>query len=94
MFEWAATIAPERLDHQWRLHNLYFDNSPTDKALATLKRPIDRLLTDRQAQEWHRFYKAIMTSSRASSPRARRWPRGADGSCVRSGYIRVSPPIG
>ena len=92
MFERAATIAPDRLDHQWRLHNLYFDNSQADKALATLKWLTDRLPTDRQAQDWDRFYKANMTSSRAGSPRPRRRPRGADGSCLRSGYIRVSPP--
>ena len=29
-----ATIAPDRLDHQWRLHNLYFDNSQAGKVLA------------------------------------------------------------
>jgi hypothetical protein len=33
MFERAATIAPDRLDYQWRLYDLYLNNSQADKAL-------------------------------------------------------------
>ena len=37
MFERAAAIAPDRLDYQWRLYDLYLNNSQADRALATLK---------------------------------------------------------
>lgn len=57
MFERAAAIAPDRLDYQWRLYDLYLNNSQADKALATLKRLSDRLPNDRQVQDWYRFYK-------------------------------------
>jgi tetratricopeptide (TPR) repeat protein len=57
MFERAATIAPDRLEYQWRLYDLYLNNSQADKALATLKRLADRLPNDRHAQDWYRFYK-------------------------------------
>jgi tetratricopeptide (TPR) repeat protein len=57
MFERAATIAPDRLDYQWRLYDLYLNNSQADKALATLNRLADRLPNDRQVQDWYRFYK-------------------------------------
>ena len=57
MFERAAAIAPDRLDYQWRLYDLYLNNSQADKALATLKRLADRLPNDRQVQDWYRFYK-------------------------------------
>jgi hypothetical protein len=32
MFDRAAAIAPERLDYQWRLYDLYLNNSQADKA--------------------------------------------------------------
>jgi tetratricopeptide repeat protein len=51
MYERAATIAPERLDYQWRLYDLYLNNSHADKALAILRRLADRLPNDRQVQE-------------------------------------------
>jgi len=57
MFERAAAIAPDRLDYQWRLYDLYLNNSQADRALATLKRLADRLPHDRQVQDWYRFYK-------------------------------------
>jgi hypothetical protein len=57
MFERAAAIAPERLDYQWRLYDLYLNNSQADKALATLQRLAERLPNDRQVQDWYRFYR-------------------------------------
>ena len=57
MFERAAAIAPDRLDYQWRLYDLYLNNSQADRALATLKGLADRLPNDRQVQDWYRFYK-------------------------------------
>jgi len=57
MFERAAAIAPERLDYQWRLYDLYLNDSQADKALAVLKRLAERLPGDRQVQDWYRFYK-------------------------------------
>jgi tetratricopeptide (TPR) repeat protein len=57
MFERAAAIAPDRLDYQWRLYDLYVNNSQADKGLATLKRLADRLPNDHQVQDWYRFYK-------------------------------------
>jgi tetratricopeptide (TPR) repeat protein len=57
MFERAATLAPDRLDYQWRLYDLYLNDSQADKALAVLKRLADRLPNDRQVQDWYRFYK-------------------------------------
>ena len=57
MFERAAALAPDRLDYQWRLYDLYLNNSQADQALATLKRLADRLPKDRQVQDWYRFYK-------------------------------------
>ena len=56
MFERAATIAPDRLDYQWRLYDLYLNNSQADKALGTLRRLAARLPNDRQVQDWYRFY--------------------------------------
>ena len=58
MFERAAAIAPERLDYQWRLYDLYLNDSQADKALAVLKRLAERLPGDRQVQDWYRFYKS------------------------------------
>jgi hypothetical protein len=57
MFERAAMLAPDRLDYQWRLYDLYLNNSQADKALATLKRLADHLPGDRQVQDWYRFYR-------------------------------------
>ena len=57
MFERAAAIAPERLDYQWRLYDLYLNDSQADKALAVLTRLAERLPGDRQVQDWYRFYK-------------------------------------
>jgi tetratricopeptide (TPR) repeat protein len=57
MFERAARLAPDRLDYQWRLYDLYLNNSQADKALATLKRLAERLPRDQQVQEWYRFYR-------------------------------------
>lgn len=57
MFERAATLAPDRLDYQWRLYDLYLNNSQADKALATLKRLAERLPGDRHVQDWYRFYR-------------------------------------
>jgi len=59
MFERAAALAPDRLDYQWRLYDLYLNNSQADQALATLKRLADRLPKDRQVQEWYRFYRDL-----------------------------------
>jgi hypothetical protein len=59
MFERAAAIAPERLDYQWRLYDLYLNNSQADKALATLQRLAERLPNDRQVQDWYRFYRDL-----------------------------------
>ncbi len=56
MFERAATIAPDRLDSQWRLYDLYINRSQATKGLATLNRLADRLPNDRQVQDWYRFY--------------------------------------
>ena len=58
MLERAARLAPDRLDYQWRLYDLYLNNSQADKALATLKRLAERLPRDRQVQDWYRFYRA------------------------------------
>jgi len=57
MFERAARLAPDRLDYQWRLYDLYLNNSQADKALATLKRLAERLPRDQQVQDWYRFYR-------------------------------------
>jgi tetratricopeptide (TPR) repeat protein len=57
MFERAATLAPDRLDYQWRLYDLYLNNSQADKALATLKHLAERLPRDHQVQDWYRFYR-------------------------------------
>jgi len=57
MFERAAMLTPDRLDYQWRLYDLYLNNSQADKALATLKRLADHLPGDRQVQDWYRFYR-------------------------------------
>lgn len=57
MFERAATLAPDRLDYQWRLYDLYLNNSQADKALAILKRLAERLPGDHQVQDWYRFYR-------------------------------------
>jgi hypothetical protein len=57
MFERAARMAPDRLDYQWRLYDLYLNNSQADKALATLKRLAERLPRDQQVQDWYRFYR-------------------------------------
>ena len=57
LFERAATLAPNRLDYQWRLYDLYLNNSQADKALATLKRLAERLPRDEQVQRWYRFYR-------------------------------------
>jgi len=58
MFERAAAMAPQRLDYQWRLYDLYLNDSQADKALAVLKRLAERLPNDRQVQDWYRFYLA------------------------------------
>jgi len=58
LFERAAALAPDRLDYQWRLYDLYLNNSQADKALATLKCLAERLPKDRQVQDWHRFFQA------------------------------------
>jgi tetratricopeptide (TPR) repeat protein len=57
MFERAAELAPGRLDYQWRLYDLYVNDSQAEKALATLKRLADKLPKDREVQELYRFYK-------------------------------------
>jgi TLP18.3/Psb32/MOLO-1 phosphatase superfamily protein/tetratricopeptide repeat protein len=57
LFERAAAIAPDRLDYQWRLYDLYLNNSQADRALATLKGLAERLPNDRQVQDWYRFYR-------------------------------------
>src|SRR5260370_10047910 len=57
MCERAARLAPDRLDYQWRLYDLYLNNSQADKALATLKRLAERLPRDQQVQDWYRFYR-------------------------------------
>jgi len=57
MFERAARLAPDRLDYQWRLYDLYLNNSQADRALATLKRLAERLPRDQQVQDWYRFYR-------------------------------------
>lgn len=59
MFERAAAIAPDRLDYQWRLYDLYLNNSQADRALATLKSLAERLPNDRQVQDWYRFYRRL-----------------------------------
>lgn len=51
MFERAATIAPDRLDYQWRLYDLYINCSQADKGLAILNRLADRLPNDRHVQD-------------------------------------------
>jgi tetratricopeptide (TPR) repeat protein len=56
MFERAARLAPTRLDYQWRLYDLYLNNSQADKALETLRLLSRRLPADRQVQDWYRFY--------------------------------------
>ncbi len=61
MFERAARLAPDRLDYQWRLYDLYLNNSQAGKALATLKRLADRLPRDQQVQDWYRFYRDAYT---------------------------------
>src|SRR5260370_4454107 len=57
MCERAARLAPDRLDYQWRLYDLYLNNSQADKALATLKRLAERLPRDQQVQDWYLFYR-------------------------------------
>jgi len=57
MFERAAMLVPDRLDYQWRLYDLYLNNSRADKALATLKGLAERLPRDQQVQDWYRFYR-------------------------------------
>src|SRR5260370_3664352 len=90
MFERAARLAPDRLDYQWRLYDLYLNNSQADKALATLKRLAERLPRDQQVQDWYRFYREAYafkpgefspavsaTTTRARPPRPSP-PRGSD----------------
>ena len=61
MFERAARLAPGRLDYQWRLYDLYLNDSQANKALATLERLARRLPRDQQVQDWYRFYRDAYT---------------------------------
>ncbi len=61
MFERAAALAPDRAEYQWRLYDLYINDSQADRALATLERLAKRQPADRDLQATYRFYRAAYT---------------------------------
>jgi len=56
-YERASALAPGDLAYRWRLMDLYLNASQVDKMLSELKYLSERLPTDRQTQEWYRYYK-------------------------------------
>jgi hypothetical protein len=55
-FETAAHLDPDRLEHRWRLYDLYINHSEVEKALAELHFLAEKLPGDAEVQYWLKFY--------------------------------------